>query len=169
MALLVQTQCNRPCYPCPLHVPHPSPLVSPLLLPILLHVPLCPVEAIPTVPVNVLLLLAVAIGSRHSTPPPPFSNPLSLLFFLTCNAPCALAFLRPVALLAPMRGSKYITQISPLASLHHKYKPPIGLQTSDDLTWSNGRDASGTYLDMIDEYKKGQEGFEKELKKRVLN
>ena len=55
----------RPCSP-------PVTSWTTTIIAVLFHIPLCLVEAIPTVLVNILLLLAVAIGSSPLCPSPSF-------------------------------------------------------------------------------------------------
>ena len=61
-ALVVQTLCHHPCCPCPALVPHLSPPQTPSSLPVMLSISLCLVEVVFAILVNVLLLLALAIG-----------------------------------------------------------------------------------------------------------
>ena len=137
-ALLIQTPCHTPCYPCPTHVPHLSPPIPPLLLPVLLHVPLCLIVAVPTIPVNVLLLLAIAIGSSPLRPSPSFR--LAHWVFSSSwhvGHPAASPSWRRCFACSHMREQTYHANWS-LASPQWKYKPPTGLRTSDGSTWPNG-------------------------------
>ena len=70
VAFVVETPSHCPCCTCPTHVPHVSPLQPLLSLVVVLAVPLN------------ILLLAVAIGSFRSAPPPLFLGLLESPLFL---------------------------------------------------------------------------------------
>ena len=153
---LVQTLDHRPCYPCPAHVPHMSPLVPLVSLPVVLHAPLCLLAPISAISMIVLVLLAVAIGSRPLCPFPPCR--LARWVFSSSwqwAQPAPSPFWRRRSACSHAGVQTYCANWS-LASPRHEYKPPTGPWTGDDPTWSNDWAATGTHLDTIaKQYKKG--------------
>ena len=150
---LVQTPDHRPCCPCPTHVLHMSPLVPLVSLPVALHAALCLVVPVFAIYVLVLVLLAVAIGSRSLRPSPPIVWRIESSLFLGQPAPSPSWRRRSTC--SHAWEQTYHANWS-LVSPRHEYKPPIGPRTSDDPTWSNGWAAIGVHLDMIaKQYKKG--------------
>ena len=113
---LVQTPDHRPCCPFLAHVTHMSPFVPLVSLPIALHAPLRLVVPVSAISIIVLILLAIAIGSRPLRPSPLSSGALSLLFFLAKGAACALAFLAALLHLLPCAGVDISCKLVPSVS-----------------------------------------------------
>ena len=110
---LVQIANHRPCCPCPAHVPHMSPPVPLVSLSIVLHAPLCLMAPISAISVIILVLLAVAIGSRPLHPSPPVVRRVESSLLLGHGRSLRPRLPGGGAPLAPMRGSRHIVQTGP--------------------------------------------------------
>ena len=110
-AFVAQTSCHRPCYLCPTLVPHLSPPQMLLSFPIVLFVPLCLMEAVPAIFVNVmLLLLHLQMGVAPTAPPPPFVQPIDSSSLLGVQCTQRPRLRDGATSLAPTRRSKNIAQ-----------------------------------------------------------